>query len=75
VQVTFGRKEESPEEGRKAGAIGRKEGRGPSFLEQKGNPNKIQTLFPTCGPMCYIFLKTRLTKKRKEKKGFFFILE
>jgi hypothetical protein len=49
VQVTFGRKEESPEEGRKAGGIGRrrKEGMGPFFLEQKGNPNKFVGI-PSC---------------------------
>ncbi len=47
------------------------EGRGPFFLEQKGNPNKIQTLFPTCGPTCYFFNKT----DQKKKKRNYFILE
>ncbi len=48
------------------------EGKGPFFLEQKGNPNKIQTLFPTCGPPCAIFFKQDWQKKRK-KRGFFIL--
>jgi hypothetical protein len=73
VQVTFGRKEERKPRRREKSRRNRekrKEGRGPFFSEQKGNPNKIQTLFPTCGPMCYIFFLTRLTQKRT-KRGFF----
>jgi len=37
VQVTFGRKEESPEEGRKAGGIGRKR-KGSILLGTKRKP-------------------------------------